>query len=273
MLNLRELRSFFCRTNSYYIWTSVKTPRVWKGWGVLSRFLSEACSNKSPTPLWLFNLRIRAFENKKGKHVVRPTRIAQLLTPSSSSCSSSSSLEEREPQHPLTLFYLFYFLFFSSSRRKPSYGIYALFASIQCICMLVIMWWSEVCPKVLVVCDAGILFPPPHLIIPSTCLFFLSFLCHLLLYFFSFGIMWSCFHLSLPFLLLYPSLSLLSWFPSLSFSFFYFLKTSVLSLCFHFTSFSFSISYPSSLTSFESFTRAFSHQTYLPLVDWDLLLL
>ena len=115
--------------------------------------------------------------------------------------------------------------------------------------------------------------PPPHLIIPSTCLFFLSFLCHLLLYFFSFGIMWSCFHLSLPFLLLYPSLSLLSWFPSLSFSFFYFLKTSVLSLCFHFTSFSFSISYPSSLTSFESFTRAFSHQTYLPLVDWDLLLL
>ena len=161
MLNLRELRSFFCRTNSYYIWTSVKTPRVWKGWGVLSRFLSEACSNKSPTPLWLFNLRIRAFENKKGKHVVRPTRIAQLLTPSSSSFSSSSSLEEREPQHPLTLFYLFYFLFFSSSRRKPSYGIYALLASIQCICMLVIMWWSEVCPKVLVVCDAGILFPPP----------------------------------------------------------------------------------------------------------------
>ena len=135
-----------------------------RGWGVLSRFLSEACSNKSPTPLWLFNLRIRAFENKKGKHVVRPTRIAQLLTPSSSSISSSSSLEEREPQHPLTLFYLFYFLFFSSSRRKPSYGIYALFASIQCICMLVIMWWSEVCPKVLVVWDARILFPSPPLL-------------------------------------------------------------------------------------------------------------
>ena len=73
--------------------------------------------------------------------------------------------------------------------------------------------------------------------------------------------------------LLYPSLSLLSWFPSLSFSFFYFLKTSLLSLCFHFTSFSSSNSYPYSLTSFESFTRPLSHWTYLSLVDWDLLLL
>ena len=58
-----------------------KSKGVGWGRGVLSRFLSEACSNKSPTPLWLFNLRIRGFENKKGKHVVWPSRIAQIKSP------------------------------------------------------------------------------------------------------------------------------------------------------------------------------------------------
>ena len=76
--------------------------------------------------------------------------------------------------------------------------------------------------------------------------------------------------------LLYPSLSLLSLlidFPLYLPHFPTSLKTSLESLCFPFSSFSSSFSFPSSFTSFESFTRPFSHRTYLPLVDLDLLLL
>ena len=72
-----------------------------------------------------------------------------------------------------------------------------------------------------------------------------------------------------PSSLLYLSLffhSLLIDFPLYP-SFFYFVTTSLLSLCFPFSSFSSSISFPSSFTSFESFTRPLSHRTYLPLFD------
>ena len=80
------------------------------------------------------------------------------------STSSSSSLYSTSSSFP-------------SSCKKPPYVIDALYASIQCICMLVIMWSSEVSPSELVVCDPGILFFPQSLF-HRHAFFFIPFLSH-----------------------------------------------------------------------------------------------